>query len=254
MTRFTRCCAGLGLMMLSGMSLAANHTVEIVGNSFSPAQLTIQVGDTVTWHKTGGFHNVVADDNSYRSGAATNAAFDFSHTFNAAGTSGYYCDVHGSAGGSGMAGRIIVEPGQTTAPFVINEGVQGSWYNPEFASQGFFFDVSPSLNLFAVAWFTWTTTPGQYDWLTASGPFSLGQPTALVFNRSRGGVFNSGVATQTTPAGTGILTFTDCSHASLQFTLTDPPASGTIPLVRLLPVSTLCTAANPGSSGAEDAR
>lgn len=244
---------GLALLACAGLAQAANHTVNIVGNTFSPAQLTIQAGDTVTWHKTGGFHNVVADDNSFRSGAATGAAFDFQHTFTGTGNFGYFCDVHGSAGGSGMAGVISVMPA-TTTPFVVNEGVQGSWYNPDFTSQGFFFDVSPSLHLIGVAWFTWTTTPGQYDWLTASGPFALGQPTQLVFNRSRGGSFNTGTATQTTQAGTGVLTFTDCSHASLQFSLTDPPANGTIALRRLLPVSALCTADNPNATGTDQAQ
>ena len=37
---------------------AANHSITTVGNTFSPANITINQGDTVTWTNGGGFHNV----------------------------------------------------------------------------------------------------------------------------------------------------------------------------------------------------
>ena len=37
-----------------------SHTINTLGNTFSPSILTINVGDTVTWNNTGGSHNVNA--------------------------------------------------------------------------------------------------------------------------------------------------------------------------------------------------
>ena len=138
--------------------------------------------------------------------------------------------------------RVAAPQGAT---FVINEGVQGSWLNNATGGQGFFFDVAPSVNkLFGVAWFTWTGTAGQYDWLTGAGNYNGNTATVTLF-RTRGGRFNDSTPVQTTPAGNATLVFTSCTAASLQFTLTDPASSGTIPLTRLLPAGSLCTAANP---------
>lgn len=47
------------------------YTVEVKSFSFTPAELTIKVGDTVKWTNILGFHNVVADDNSFTSGPAS---------------------------------------------------------------------------------------------------------------------------------------------------------------------------------------
>jgi plastocyanin len=247
MKRIATAILTLAALSCAAPSLAAEHIVQLNGTTFTPSQLTINAGDTVTWRNMGGFHNVVADDGSFRSGNATSALFSFSRVFDTVGDFRYFCDVHGSAGGLGMAGRISVSP--VAASFVINEGVQGSWFNPDFSAQGFFFDVAPSINLFGIAWFTWTTTPGQYDWLTGAGPYANGVAN-ITFTRTRGGVFNAAANVVATTAGTGTVTFIDCSHATLQFTLTDPPATGTIPLRRLLETSSLCTTANPGGSGA----
>ncbi len=108
------------LHLTSGWS--ADHTV-IVGAGgmlvFSPATLNITVGDRVLFSNVGGFHNVVADDHSFRcangcdgmggNGAPNGSFWSFQLTFNSPGTIGYFCQAHGSAG-SGMFGTIIVQP------------------------------------------------------------------------------------------------------------------------------------------------
>ena len=232
------------LLALSGAAQAADHEVDVVNFAFVPQELTIAAGDRVTWRNQSGDHNVVADDGSFRSGAVRGAPWTFGRTFNAPGTYPYYCEPHGAPGGSGMAGTITVTAAQTRA-FTINEGVQGSWLNNATAGQGFFFDVAPSIgNLFGVAWFTWTGTAGQYDWLTGAGNYSGDTATVTLF-RSRGGRFNDATPVQTTPAGSATIVFTSCTAATLSFTLTDPPGSGTIPLARLLPAGAACTAVNP---------
>ena len=72
------------------------------------ANPTISTGGTVKWSWDGSLpHNVVAADNSYTSGEAVNKD-EFERTFTAAGEYVYYCEIHGTKEGSGMAGRITV--------------------------------------------------------------------------------------------------------------------------------------------------
>jgi plastocyanin len=101
---------------------AAIHTVNVgPGLSYSPATLTIAVGDTVKFTNRGGLHNVKANDNSFRcahgcdgdgqggNGAASSEIWHANVTFDTAGTIGYYCETHGTPT-TGMRGTIIVEP------------------------------------------------------------------------------------------------------------------------------------------------
>jgi plastocyanin len=101
---------------------AATHTVNVgPGLSYSPATLTIAVGDTVKFTNRGGLHNVKANDNSFRcahgcdgdgqggNGAASSEIWHANVTFDTTGTIGYYCETHGTPT-TGMRGTIIVEP------------------------------------------------------------------------------------------------------------------------------------------------
>lgn len=87
--------------------------VDVNDFSFSPAVITVTVGDTVTWTRRQGFHNVAADDGSFRLGDAngnpSSTWSTVSHTFNTVGTFRYYCELHGSPGGGGMSGMVVVE-------------------------------------------------------------------------------------------------------------------------------------------------
>ena len=75
------------------------HNVTVSNFSFNPTQLTINAGDIVRWTNAGGLHNVVADDNSFTSGAVSSSAWVFEHTFNSVGSNPYYCGQHGGPGG-----------------------------------------------------------------------------------------------------------------------------------------------------------
>ncbi|HVJ93956.1 MAG TPA: plastocyanin/azurin family copper-binding protein, partial [Labilithrix sp.] len=86
--------------------------VELSNNRFSPAQVTIKVGQTVRWKWSGASHNIVsgpdcdANDGKFTSGEpATGGVFD--KKFETAGTFPYYCEPHCSMG---MKGTVIVEP------------------------------------------------------------------------------------------------------------------------------------------------
>jgi plastocyanin len=83
----------------------AENQVTVADRMYSPTTLTISVGDTVTWvfADRGMAHNVVADDNSFRSQLMETG--QFTHTFDTAGTFTYHCTPHPD-----MTASIVVEP------------------------------------------------------------------------------------------------------------------------------------------------
>lgn len=222
-------------------ALAATHEVQVISFRFEPAALTIAPGDTVRWRNTGGIHNVVGDDGSFRSGDPDSSAWTYSRVFDTAGQYAYYCAPHGSPGGLGMAGSITVAPATTS--FVINIGIGGTWNSPGIPGQGFLLEVVPALNSLVLGWFTWSaTTPGSYDWLSAIGPIS-GDSATVDLQRSSGGRFNDPTAVTAASVGSATFRFTDCSTGSVTFQRSDIGQSGTIPIRRLTPVPAACTAA-----------
>jgi len=82
------------------------HDVTVQNFSFSPQTLTITTGDIVKWTNISGTHNVRANDNSFYSGPAAPAPWEFTHTFTNPGDFPYYCEPHQSMG---MTGTIIVQ-------------------------------------------------------------------------------------------------------------------------------------------------
>jgi plastocyanin len=76
---------------------AASATVSIGDNFYSPASVSVAVGDTVTWANNGqAQHSATADDGSFDTGVFGPGG-SRSHTFNQAGTFSYFCTVHGQA-------------------------------------------------------------------------------------------------------------------------------------------------------------
>lgn len=104
------------LLFVAGSAQAATHNVLVgPGVVFTPADLTIDVGDTVIWTWAGGLHNVVSGTGavcsneglSFCSGAATLVTgTTFSHTFTAAGNYAYVCVIHLAFGMVGVV-RVI---------------------------------------------------------------------------------------------------------------------------------------------------
>lgn len=86
-----------------------SYDIEAKNFSFSPAQLTINTGDTVRWTNKQGTHNVVSDDNLFTSGDPSSTNWVYEFVFDSPGTYRYYCVLHGGPNGSGMAGIITVE-------------------------------------------------------------------------------------------------------------------------------------------------
>jgi plastocyanin len=111
---------GAGLALAVVPSMGANVDVTATASdTFNPKTVTVTQGDSVTWTNVGGgFHNVKFDDGSYTQPAAPDPGdWKVSRTFTSAGTHRYYCEAHGSAGGVGMSGTVVVNPvSGTTTP------------------------------------------------------------------------------------------------------------------------------------------
>ncbi|MCB1058181.1 MAG: hypothetical protein KDD11_22005, partial [Acidobacteria bacterium] len=121
----------LSVLVLPTPVLAANFQVTATGSlTFQPANLTIAVGDSVTWTNAGGVHNVEANDGSFRcangcdgeggNGNPSGNAWSFTRTFNTPGQIAYFCAVHV---GLGMTGTISVVQGQEPGAFRFSSSI-----------------------------------------------------------------------------------------------------------------------------------
>ncbi len=241
---FKKLALPVSLVLVSvGLQAQTTHTVMVLDNSFSPADLTIQAGDTVRWENPAGGnpHDVTADDLSFAS--ETLSEFNFEMTFNDPGLVPYFCTVHGAAGGIGMSGTVTVE-GAGGGDFLINAGLNDSWFNPATAGQGFFITVFPDITSIFLAWFTYDTErpdpevmanlgePG-HRWLTAFGEYAA-DTGMLEVELTEGGVFNSAEPEVTQSAdGTIMLECSGCNSCTVTYDITSAGVQGVIPIERI---------------------
>jgi len=102
------------LSMLIPVYSHADTSVSIVNGSYSPSDVTVAPGTTVTWTNNGTVaHTVTADDGSFGS-PMLNPGDSYSHTFSTAGTFRYYCIPHGGPGGVGMSAILRVSSATST--------------------------------------------------------------------------------------------------------------------------------------------
>jgi len=98
---------------------ASTKSVDAMGYQFTPASLSIAVGDTVTWtnHDTAP-HNIVVTDGPEKFTSPTlQTGQTFSHTFTQAGTYSYYCSIHPDMKATlTVTGTTPTEPTTPTAP------------------------------------------------------------------------------------------------------------------------------------------
>ncbi len=81
------------------------NNIEINNFAFSPSELTINQGDTVTWtNKDSVKHSITSDSGSELGSSLLSTSETFSHTFNTVGTYNYHCSAHPS-----MTAKIIVQ-------------------------------------------------------------------------------------------------------------------------------------------------
>jgi hypothetical protein len=104
---------------------------------------------------------------------------------------------------------------------IAQEGLTGTWYNPDRSGQGFEFVIDPGSNggnasLFG-AWFTYDTIaggPNSQRWFSLQATFPPDTTTANVtIYQNLGGNFDAPPATSAIEVGRGSLTFFSCDSA-----------------------------------------
>lgn len=100
-----------GLLAIGRPVAAATHEIAITDSAFATPELTVQVGDTVTWNNVDDRpHTVTSEDGTFDSGNVNEGA-TFSFTFTEPGTYRYICLYHPD-----MVGTIVVAaPAAATA-------------------------------------------------------------------------------------------------------------------------------------------
>jgi plastocyanin len=91
------------ILLGSVSARAEEHKVTIDNFTFGPAQLTVKIGDTVTWTNHDDIPHTVVSAGKYRS-KAMDTDDSFSFTFTSAGDYKYFCSLHPH-----MTGMIKVE-------------------------------------------------------------------------------------------------------------------------------------------------
>ncbi len=94
--------SGALVILLAGAAMAAG--VSMVDDEFSPSNLTVTVGESVTFTNQGdNLHTATAEDGSFDTGIV-NPGSSATVTFDSPGSFPYLCNVHGSK----MSGVITV--------------------------------------------------------------------------------------------------------------------------------------------------
>lgn len=105
------CGGGGGSDSPTGPTNGGTNGVTVGNNFFSPANLTVATGATVTWTWAMGdtLHTVTFDDHA--PGSNPQSSGTFQRTFATAGTYTYFCSIHGK---NVMSGSVTVGTGGST--------------------------------------------------------------------------------------------------------------------------------------------
>lgn len=122
---------------------------------------------------------------------------------------------------------------------LIDESLAGIWYNVGTPGQGLVADISNQINLFFAGWYTWTTVPGEYDWMTLQGGFRADKAELTIF-RTSGGVFNDPTPVTTESIGSAEFLFNNCTEAELHILFDGEQQVTQIDLTRLGPAPLNC--------------
>jgi len=82
----------------------STKNVEIKSFAFNPSEITISVGDTITWTNMDSMTHTITSDSGNELSGSTNSGGTYSHKFDTAGTFSYHCSIHTS-----MKGKVIVQ-------------------------------------------------------------------------------------------------------------------------------------------------
>jgi plastocyanin/uncharacterized membrane protein YozB (DUF420 family) len=86
-------------------------TVPMANFEFNPKEIIVPVGATVIWvNQDSAPHTATADDGQLFKSELLSKGQSFKQAFDKVGEFAYFCELHGSAGGVDMAGKIKVVP------------------------------------------------------------------------------------------------------------------------------------------------
>ena len=97
-------------IMIGALSVnAATHDVSIVGFTFDPQIVNINVGDTVKWTNNDSVPHTSTSDTMVWDSGTLNNGDTFEFTFNTADSYPYHCEVHPSMTGTVNVGSTGIE-------------------------------------------------------------------------------------------------------------------------------------------------
>jgi plastocyanin len=256
-TRFARLSALLVLSLGATAAAATDHVVSVSDGLFEPKNITISVGDTVTFKAFGNAypHNVHDVDDSFRcsrgcrgdsSGATGDPVKEWTATvaFNVPKLITYQCDPHAIYGMSGTINVVAAAPGLTLRP-----GLSGNWYDPtpNQGGHGFQLEFLPDHGILAL-WFVFNPAGTSQAWIYSQGSYDPTHATVTVPSYlEQGGAFppnfNSNNLTAQ-PWGSLEFSFSDCSSGSVTWHANATAAAAgyadrTFPIKRLTNIDTL---------------
>ncbi len=130
-------------------------------------------------------------------------------------------------------------------------GLSGTWYDPATAGQGMLVEINPNNAYAFIGWYTYALSGASSGvsgqrWITAQAPYTVGsRAIGVTLYDSTGGTFDSAATVvSTVPIGTATLTFTSCTTATFDYTITAGELngqSGSIALARLGSTPQSCT-------------
>ena len=117
-----------GMANSATCTTAAVDTVVLSGLAFSPADVTINIGDKLLWMNQSGTHNINGSLDTYPdnpegffSGNPMSAPYEFSFTFTKEGVYNYQCDPHVNAGMTGTVTVINNIPNLVVTEIMYND-------------------------------------------------------------------------------------------------------------------------------------
>ena len=190
-------------------------SIDVLANDSDPD------GDTLTL--------VSVDAPANGSAVIQNGAVLYTPAFGFSGVDGFGYTV--SDGQNSSTAQVSVTV--AAAPFELNFGLSGSWFNPQTDGQGFVFEVVPDDQVLVVYWYTYGADgQGGQQWLVGAGPYS-GNRAMVDLQRPAGGQFDQAGGVVREDWGSVEIVFTSCTEGIFHYSSGVDQASGDIPMIRI---------------------
>lgn len=103
--------------LLSKFAYCTIHFISVSDNVYSPSLISTIAGDTIKFQWISGNHPTISDDGSFNDFSMNILSQTYSLVIYDTGIYPYHCLFHGSAGGEGMSGTIVVNDAPLTCNY-----------------------------------------------------------------------------------------------------------------------------------------